>query len=124
MEKTYTKEEAQELWFQALESGEYKQGRNVLQNFGRYCCLGVACRVYEKYVLKPKGESLKIPNYRADLRSPFDVVRDWLGLYDWFGAPRNYTNNLNSCVVMNDDKKLSFPEIAKILRENRDAYFE
>jgi hypothetical protein len=47
----------QEKWVQALESGEYTQGKNFLKKRKRhtqtfeYCCLGVACEVFGKNIL-------------------------------------------------------------------------
>lgn len=35
-------------WIAALRSGEYKQGESFLCSEGRYCCLGVACEVYQQ----------------------------------------------------------------------------
>ena len=36
-------------WVDALKSGEYKQGQSRLRNIeNKYCCLGVACDIYEK----------------------------------------------------------------------------
>lgn len=32
-------------WIEALRSGEYKQGKQMLYRNGRYCCLGVGCVV-------------------------------------------------------------------------------
>lgn len=37
-------------WIQSLRSGKFKQGMNYLEKNGKYCCLGVACRV-----IQPKG---------------------------------------------------------------------
>lgn len=47
------------LWAIALRSGEYKQGQGALQQNGKFCCLGVACDLYQKYVggLAESGES-------------------------------------------------------------------
>jgi len=43
--KTHIKE----LWLTALNSGEYKQGRNTLKDkLNRFCCLGVLCDLYIK----------------------------------------------------------------------------
>ncbi len=36
-----------EEWAQALESGEYKQGRGELRADGKHCCLGVLCDLYD-----------------------------------------------------------------------------
>jgi hypothetical protein len=33
-------------WIAALDSGEYKQGRNKLQTGWGHCCLGVGCRLF------------------------------------------------------------------------------
>lgn len=32
-------------WVKALRSGKYKQGKGVLCDRGKHCCLGVLCRV-------------------------------------------------------------------------------
>lgn len=38
--------ELKEKWVNALRSGEYKQGRNRLVDYGNnFCCLGVLCEV-------------------------------------------------------------------------------
>lgn len=34
-------------WVEALRSGEYTQGKNALRDGDKYCCLGVACDVYD-----------------------------------------------------------------------------
>ena len=39
------KKKLQRAWAKALRSGEFKQGKNKLQNFGKYCCLGVLCKI-------------------------------------------------------------------------------
>lgn len=45
-----------EKWLEALESGEYKQGKNYLRlslnGEPEYCCLGVACDVANKLSLR------------------------------------------------------------------------
>lgn len=34
-------------WAAALRSGKYKQGRGALCDQGMYCCLGVACEIWD-----------------------------------------------------------------------------
>lgn len=34
-----------EKWIAALRSGKFKQGMGWLEDDGKYCCLGVACRI-------------------------------------------------------------------------------
>jgi hypothetical protein len=41
--------EIKQKWIAALESGEYRQGENYLQNKDNcFCCLGVLCDIYAK----------------------------------------------------------------------------
>jgi hypothetical protein len=37
--------EFKKKWLAALRSGKFKQGIEALENDGKYCCLGVACRI-------------------------------------------------------------------------------
>lgn len=43
--KTVSKEDILK-WIKALRSGDYKQGKNTLQDHNGYCCLGVACDIF------------------------------------------------------------------------------
>lgn len=46
-----TKEQREELrrqWVAALRSGEFTQTRGYLCHKGRYCCLGIACEVFDR----------------------------------------------------------------------------
>ena len=45
-------EEARALWVKALRSGEYKQTTGQLRKDDGHCCLGVACDLYGKHVVK------------------------------------------------------------------------
>ena len=42
------KSEIKELWLDALNSDNYRQGRGQLLKDGEFCCLGVLCDVYIK----------------------------------------------------------------------------
>lgn len=39
--------EFKDKWIAALRSGKYEQGKSALESNGKFCCLGVACRVVE-----------------------------------------------------------------------------
>lgn len=41
-------QEIKKEWVAALRSGEYKQGRGYLCDYGLYCCLGVLCDIVHK----------------------------------------------------------------------------
>src|SRR4051812_12820256 len=76
-----------QLWIAALRSGEYQQGTGRLHDMrgDRWCCLGIACAVYQKHV----GDLVIATNDSAfecsetfngnDATLP-ETVRRWLGL--------------------------------------------
>lgn len=123
-EHVWTKEEQKEhrkLWIKALRSGEYKQGRGALRNFGDYyCCLRVACDIAMK-----DGIELKIT--KSDHRDCYEYdgmieflpdkvvyyygLRSDTGIYD--GIADDYDNN--SLTRDNDNFCLSFNAIADII---------
>lgn len=37
--------EIKRKWVKALRSGKYERGMHHLHNHGRYCCLGVLCKI-------------------------------------------------------------------------------
>jgi hypothetical protein len=85
------------LWLKALRSGEYKQGREYLNNNG-FCCLGVLCDLYAKetdhgrWIEDPIlhcGPSFKSLNGESDEMPPLDVLV-WAGLVDVAGSPNLY----------------------------------
>jgi hypothetical protein len=41
-------------WVKALRSGEFLQGKTFLESGGRYCCLGVLCRVQGATFAEPE----------------------------------------------------------------------
>jgi hypothetical protein len=99
-------------WMEALESGTYQQSGGMLQNSEGYCCLGVACKVLipeEKLLLNGHGYISGI-NPHTQEHAPF-----WLKHINI-----NYQNfsDKNICVwELNDAMKLSFEDIAKVLRK-------
>ena len=108
--------EAQERWVTALESGEYKQGRDRLRDGDDFCCLGVACD------LSGLGEwtlNLNLTHMFADGRQ--QAERDYLllSVRAWLSITREEEAALAD---MNDDGK-TFAEIAKWIRENADTVF-
>jgi hypothetical protein len=100
-----TPKEARELWAQALESGQYKQGYGRLApDDQRHCCLGVACEL--------AVQAKVIPDYDpwdGDLAA-YEPVREWLGLATDEGAYEG--GNL----VKDNDTARTFTEIAATIR--------
>lgn len=104
-----------EKWIAALESGDYKQGKNaLLQTFpgggpDQYCCLGVACEVLG-VERAPGGNGYKVGD-EVMYGLPKAVVTDALGL-----TFRDGQYGLSSLATNNDYDGKTFAEIAAILR--------
>lgn len=68
-------------WLEALTSGNYKQGKNCLNNGNKFCCLGVLSDLYaKKHNIeweKEKYENDKLFNEDSVLPSK---VKQWAGL--------------------------------------------
>lgn len=105
------------LWLEALRSGEYKQGRDVLHRDSKFCCLGVLCDVYRKEHEDTQWEHTGYSSGEYEfLREkdvlPFDVMM-WAGFsaddHDVYVPVIGHTlSNLN-------DSGKSFAEIADII---------
>lgn len=129
--------EIKEKWIAALESGEYEQGQQCLNDNNKFCCLGVLSDLYIKETglaqWKIKGISRKI---FATIGQTIDehylpkVVAEWAGLPSWYNvadtkhhavelpvpvdAPEK--DNCDTLALAND-QGLTFPQIAQIIRE-------
>lgn len=100
--------ENRQAWIDALRSGRYQKGIGKLQIGDEYCCLGVACKVYEE---------------RTEDRLPYDSAGEIIGnnLYDYkdivgyFGL-RSYggfsTHSIYNLVDLNDYLDYTFNQIA------------
>src|SRR5579859_8070392 len=113
------------LWLDALRSGEFKQGREHLRvekgsKFG-YCCLGVACVIYQRETDDP------VPELLADTLLP-QRVADWLGLASTMGkfdSPIYHGNDqANDLTELNDDAKYSFKKIADFIESKPEGLFK
>lgn len=113
------------LWTDALRSGQYEQGVNVLRTKdGKYCCLGVLCEVAIANGLdvpvserdSVKGSSSAGRIYGGCATYPPDSVLEWLGLRDHgkelgvHSGPRWV-----SLIYLNDHARFTFAEIADAL---------
>jgi len=103
----------QEKWLQALESGEYRQAKGGLYDGYGYCCLGVACRLFDNF--KFEDEQWRCGGHLGIV--PTRLVES-LGLYDQQG-PAGET----SLVHMNDGG-WSFQDIAQAIRQEPELYFK
>lgn len=107
--KTNMHPEVRDLWADALESGEYKQGHGALRdNEDRFCCLGVLCDLAVKAGVIPEPSQYHSGyTYGIDSALLPREVQQWAG---WFGQTR--------LINMNDGLRNRFKTIAKYVREN------
>ena len=143
----------QERWLQALESGKYNQTKEVLNDGkGGFCCLGVACDIFEEELglikqedhITAEFEQKNVISYKSKedysfyAEVPPNAVKEILNLRTnggdvkyGYAAPDNhlkaydnFVQEVGYCLVeMNDDGK-SFKEIAEKVRANPQFYFK
>ena len=113
--------ENQEKWVEALRSGDYEQTQGCLQDSKGYCCLGVACVVYEKET------GWKLPRNTDGFYSgihlglSFSKVRRWLGL-NGNEAPVN-DPDIECLTGLNDEKEYTFEQIAEVIESEPEGLF-
>jgi len=113
--------EINELWVNALRSGKFKQGKEMLQDSEKhFCCLGVLCSLYNK----EKHSSWKDLNINGDEILPKKVM-NWAGLTSqnpnvkYKDGTLQTLSNFNDGISLNmrgrEMSPLNFNEIADII---------
>ena len=121
-------EQAQELWASELESGKHKQGTGRLQLEDCYCCLGIGCLVAEKHGVFVGRSADSGGILGGGLTVQADVMA-WLGLQDGNGHFLEIHENMDppeqqaSLIWLNDRRRLTFKEIAAIVRSKPEGLF-
>ena len=109
-------------WIEALESGEYEQGKFWLCRNDEYCCLGVAAKLFADDTTKIEladdnvcfnGEQAVAPQY----------VVDALSLGGPAGNPIIEDPDLKALYELNDFEDYTFHQITALLRKNPGHYF-
>lgn len=105
------KDDIKQEWLNALRSGKYKQGYDVLVGPTQHCCLGVLCET--------QGIS-KVDNVFQFEIGEEDEPNIYIGslpysLLDKFGLTKDQQNHL---IKMNDDDGRTFDQIADWIDEN------
>jgi hypothetical protein len=111
--------ESVKKWVEALRSGEFDQGRSALETTQGFCCLGVACKVYEKET----GKSAKYHNGRlvGELLSDQYEVLLWLGLRKADGL--FYSGTETETLTHLNDNHADFLAIADLIESEPDGLF-
>lgn len=131
-------------WVEALRSGKYKQTTEALHDENGYCCLGVACELYQQEVgdLEIEHEEVMNPQdhrkihkatfYNNEWQNLPPVVMDWLGLRDDTGSyevkiePQDalsYREVRDESLAAKNDEGSSFSEIADIIESEPTGLF-
>lgn len=111
-----------QLWVDALESGEYKQGVGALADrFNsseewQYCCLGVACEVAIK-----NGVAVTVTERSAGMYMTRRAYDDSSGILpisvaDWYGIDMNPLLEQHAATTRNDSYRDSFAKLAGHIR--------
>ncbi len=104
-------------WVDALKSGKYPQGEGYLENdYGQYCCLGVACRMNHpkvdlrhKFFIDASKDSKKNKEYITK-----SLERSMPALLRGVDVDQSFVQKVSK---MNDDG-YSFDEIADWIENN------
>ncbi len=107
-------------WIAALRSGDYEQGKHALRIDNTFCCLGVACDLYQKKIGTLQTSISKAMYFYncGHLLMPRQVM-DWLGLKNSRGS---YAYG-KQCLSGKNDKGTTFPEIADIIESEPPGLF-
>ena len=106
-----------DLWLEALESGGYTQTQGYLHDTIGWCCLGVACDVYQKQV--GDLDVIEIDTWHFDDLGTLlpTKVMDWLGL----DSDAGYYEG--GALIESNDNGATFAEIAAIIRARPEGLF-
>lgn len=125
--KNPLKRKSVKLWLKALRSGLYKQTIYTLRDNNGFCCLGVACEVYNQYQKKNKKKQLRLTKIKDRFMYNSSVcglpfkVKGWLGLTTCSGT---YIVNKNkTSLIDQNDAGVNFNKIANIIESNPKGLF-
>ena len=106
------------IWVEALRSGKFKQGKGALLTGEGYCCLGVACALYQE-----AGNRLAAKVFDGGWLP--DVVKIWLGLSSYNGHYFGSDGKMTWLVNDNDyGYGKTFHQIATIIESEPEGLFK
>ena len=111
--------DVKEKWCEALESGQYRQGRAYLNRGEHFCCWGVLCEVLKvphSALYKSPGGNLDVVAYEGATTLPTPAILKQAGLETAYFEV-DIEGNLQTLQVHNDAGH-GFLRIAKAIREN------
>lgn len=112
---TLTLQERRKAFTDALRSGEYNQCKGQLQDSKGYCCLGVACVVYEKLT----GEELNKDTAGQLVGGTLPQnVQTFYGIEDDLGVYWCVRGGRTALSALNDVRNYTFNQIADVVDSN------
>ena len=120
-----------ERWVKALRSGEYKQGAGALRSGDQFCCLGVACDLFDSSGWRPSANHFLdsyLMNGIVRVGALPEEVMHWLGLSDSSGylvtRGGGYIQGQWVSLADANDGGATFEEIADLIEDNADKLFK
>jgi hypothetical protein len=101
---------------EALRSGDYNQGKHALRKNGDFCCLGVACDIYNPSLWSNLGFQREVAYDGVFTKALPLYVRDhygWLSCQGTLSFEDRFRNQL-SLMGLND-AEFSFDQIADVI---------
>lgn len=118
----------QRRWLEALRSGKYRQGREVLHNLDTdtWCCLGVACDLFAEECGVVRGVSeatcgTPVESFGGVFSILPDPICQHLGFFD--GGGREKDLFAFTLAALNDDG-MAFTYIADLVEADPATYFK
>ena len=112
------------LWVRVLRSGQYEQNTGALRSLDQFCCLGVACDLYDEGGWAEDDVDPMV--YRAEGKGYDEVlppcVQKWLGLRTSMGRVELRDEVLSTLMDANDEGA-TFEEIADLIEKHQYQLF-
>lgn len=105
-------------WIVALRSGAYKQGKDMLRKGQEFCCLGVACDLYDPEGWAGGGNEIGSSFHRTGYIALPSDAREYFMITDAEGLYREQSDKhtFTSLAGANDHGR-SFKQIATIIEK-------
>lgn len=123
------REALREDWLCRLDRCIYSQGYDALASRDHsgewhYCCLGVACEVFVEHGgLLSITEEINDRSYNGETSYLPELVRSAFGFRSVMGT-RESIGEHSSLTKANDSGTLTFPQIARLVRDHYHVVFE
>lgn len=123
MGKVIGNEEFKQEWIKDLRSGKFKQGKNMLWNerSNTYCCLGVACKTYERLTGDDPFEQFYSEDRDAYWGLDTGCLPDIVQRFAKIGEDDSYLHSSaeggSDIYELNDDYNYNFNRLADVIEK-------